>query len=469
MAKELAELKDEAQLQKQKYLSQGPQTMSPCARNSRIVALENMVATASSTLISMSSQLSEAEERERAFNGRGRWNHVRSLAEGKNIMNFLFNLTSSSRCQLRDREVNCREKDCEIRDLKEKIVNLVRQLEMQKAELSRHDKLMKLASKRQSREVTKSFETHMLNNSEGHAYDLRPKGSRNSIVFNGGRYNYESIEDMDTSDDDLQPEDSDIYNDDDSEWVRTRERKMRQDRKKQFKIDDHLELESNVKGQDLVTSKDGVCCSCTKYSLCKTMRCECRAAEGICGSFCSCEPTKCSNTEEASRKGLVQADFVEAFGNLSMTTENEKSHVLAAEGAKLLQSALSEKPVIANDGGAVRKPLSDIGNNLTKSKAPKPKKRKNWRKSVIQLVPAIPPTSEAQGPVKSESNVEADIPLKLPRAMRFASLNNNPLKERNLDQPNEFGVDKDTARTSITPVSPHQQARTTDGKENKGQ
>ncbi|XP_022849582.1 kinesin-like protein KIN-4C isoform X1 [Olea europaea var. sylvestris] len=468
MAKELAELKDEAQRQKQ-YLSQGPQTMSPCARNSRIVALENMVATASSTLISMSSQLSEAEERERAFNGRGRWNHVRSLAEAKNIMNFLFNLTSSSRCQLRDREVNCREKDCEIRDLKEKIVNLVRQLEMQKAELSRQEKLMKLASKRQSREMTKSFETHMLNNSEGHAYDLRPKGSRNSIVFNGGRYNCELLEDMDTSDDDLQPEDSDIRSDDDAEWVRTKEKKMRQDRKKQFKIDNHLELESNVKGQDLMTSKDGVCCSCSKYSSCKTMRCECRAAEGSCGSSCSCEPTKCSNTEEASRKVSVQPEFVEAFENLSMATENEKSHVLAAEGAKLLQSALSEKPVITSDGGTGRKPLSDIGNDLTKSNAPKPKKRKNWRKSVIQLVPAIPPTLEAQGPVKSESNVEADIPLKLPRAMRFASVNNNPLKERNLDQPIESVVDKDTTSTSTAPVSPHQQTRTTNGKENQGQ
>ncbi|KAL2489056.1 P-loop containing nucleoside triphosphate hydrolase superfamily protein [Forsythia ovata] len=462
MAKELAELKDEAQLQKQKYLSEGPQTMSPCARNSRIFALENMVATASSTLISMSSHLSEAEERERAFNGRGRWNHVRSLAEAKNIMNFLFNLTSSSRCQLRDREVNCREKDSEIRVLKEKVVNLVRQLEMQKTELSCQEKLMKLASKRQSREMTKSFETHVLNNSEGHAYDLRPKGSRNSIVFNGGGYNYELLEDMDTSDDDIQPEHSDVYSDDDAEWVLTKERKRRQDRKKQFKIDNHLELESDVKGQESVTSKDGVCCSCSKYSSCKTMRCECRAAEGSCGASCSCEPTKCSNTEEASRKGTVQPEFVEAFGNLSMTTETEKSHVLAAEGAKLLQSALSEKPVVINDGGAVRKPLSDIGNNLEKSNAPKPNKRKKWRKSVIQLVPSIPPTPEAQAPVKSESNVEADIPLKLPRAMRSAFPNNNPLKERNLDQPNESVVDKDTTSTTAVPGSSHQQAKTTD-------
>lgn len=71
--------------------------MSPGARNSRIFALENMLATSSSTLVSMASQLSEAEERERVFSGRGRWNQVRSLAEAKNLMNFLFNLLSSSR------------------------------------------------------------------------------------------------------------------------------------------------------------------------------------------------------------------------------------------------------------------------------------------------------------------------------------------------------------------------------------
>lgn len=71
--------------------------MSPGARNSRIFALENMLATSSSTMVSMASQLSEAEERERGFNGRGRWNQVRSLPEAKTLMNHLFNLASSSR------------------------------------------------------------------------------------------------------------------------------------------------------------------------------------------------------------------------------------------------------------------------------------------------------------------------------------------------------------------------------------
>lgn len=71
--------------------------MSPGARSSRIFALENMLAATSSTLVSMASQLSEAEERERVFSGRGRWNQVWALTEAKNIMNYLFNLASSSR------------------------------------------------------------------------------------------------------------------------------------------------------------------------------------------------------------------------------------------------------------------------------------------------------------------------------------------------------------------------------------
>ena len=71
--------------------------MSPSARDSRIVALENMLKTSSTALVSMASQLSEAEERERVFSGKGRWNQVRSLADAKNLMNYLFNLASSSR------------------------------------------------------------------------------------------------------------------------------------------------------------------------------------------------------------------------------------------------------------------------------------------------------------------------------------------------------------------------------------
>lgn len=46
---------------------------------------------------------------------------------------------------MRDKEVNCREKDAEIRDLKEKVVklsSLARQLEVQKADLVHQLKVM---------------------------------------------------------------------------------------------------------------------------------------------------------------------------------------------------------------------------------------------------------------------------------------------------------------------------------------
>ncbi|KAK6130752.1 hypothetical protein DH2020_035510 [Rehmannia glutinosa] len=389
MAEEVARLKEEALIERQQNLStkstfsivvNSRKTMSPGARNSRVHALENMLATSSSALVSMASQLSEAEERERAFSGRGR-------------------------CQLRDREVDCREKDSEIRDLKEKVVNL------------------KLALERQS--------------SDGHAYDLRSKGSRKSTILNSGVYVSELLEDMDTSDDD-QLEDSNPANDEDTEWELTIERKRRQAKKR---------------------NSEKVCCTCSKSSSCKTSRCECRAASGNCSLSCSCEPTRCSNREEITTN--------ETAGNMFETHETDRND-LASHGAMLLQTALSEKPVSTNDGGSIRKPLSDIGNNLAISGVPKPNNlRKKWRKSVIQLVPATPtpPVAQAQNVEVSEqpkANGETDIPLKLPRAMRSTLTNNNQLKERNSDQPNEH-VSSDTNTSSSL-----EQARTKNGKENRG-
>lgn len=76
------------------------QTLSPGARSSRIFALENMLKTSSKTLVDMASQLSAAAESEGNFNGKGRWNGVRSLPDAKSLLNFLFELVSSSRCFL---------------------------------------------------------------------------------------------------------------------------------------------------------------------------------------------------------------------------------------------------------------------------------------------------------------------------------------------------------------------------------
>lgn len=48
----------------------------------------------------MASQLSEAEERERAFTGPKRWNQLRSMADAKSLLQYMFNSVAESRYQL---------------------------------------------------------------------------------------------------------------------------------------------------------------------------------------------------------------------------------------------------------------------------------------------------------------------------------------------------------------------------------
>jgi hypothetical protein len=72
--------------------------MSPNARMARIVSLEHMLSMSSNALTAMASQLSEAEERERASIGRGRWNHLRSMGDAKNLLQYMYNATAEARC-----------------------------------------------------------------------------------------------------------------------------------------------------------------------------------------------------------------------------------------------------------------------------------------------------------------------------------------------------------------------------------
>ncbi|XP_058786186.1 kinesin-like protein KIN-4A isoform X2 [Vicia villosa] len=105
-------------------------SMSPNARMARIASLENMLSISSNSLVAMASQLSEAEERERAFTNRGRWNQLRSMGEAKNLLQYMFNSVGDARCQLW-------EKDMEIREMKDQIkelVGLLRQSEMKRKE-----------------------------------------------------------------------------------------------------------------------------------------------------------------------------------------------------------------------------------------------------------------------------------------------------------------------------------------------
>jgi hypothetical protein len=72
-------------------------TLSPNARQARIASLESMVTISSNALVSMASQLSEAEERERSFSGRSRWNQLRSMGEAKSLLQYIFNVAADAR------------------------------------------------------------------------------------------------------------------------------------------------------------------------------------------------------------------------------------------------------------------------------------------------------------------------------------------------------------------------------------
>ncbi|CAL9244424.1 unnamed protein product [Arabidopsis halleri] len=455
MAKEVARLREENELLKNAKISVHGDTMSPGARNSRIFALENMLATSSNTLVSMASQLSEAEERERVFGGRGRWNQVRTLGDAKSIMNYLFNLASTARCLARDKEADCREKDVLIRDLKEKIVKFssyVRYMEIQKADLVHQVKAQTSAMKILSAEENLKNE-----------HSMKKQETRNSTIV---------LEDMDTSDSEEsghEREDPDF----DDEWKpeHESERESEQEsviklnRKRNFKVGRRRSSvvmrrsyeENSEAPLDDVVKSDVCCCTCSKSSSCKTMKCQCRATKGSCGPSCGCSSVKCSNRNADGKENnsISESEALENGENSQESDEKDKEQqqlVLASRGAMLLQNALADKPgEETNDDRGTRrrrKPLSDIGNTTGKSNVPRPSQRKKWKKTVLQLVPVGPPASSqeeanpvtldseaARMPENSESGESNSIKLKLPRAMRSASSNgSNLLRERNADQ-----------------------------------
>jgi hypothetical protein len=67
------------------------------ARTARINLLESMLTASSTTLVAMSIQLSEAEERERTCSGRARWQKLRSMGDAKTLLHLTFNVASLSR------------------------------------------------------------------------------------------------------------------------------------------------------------------------------------------------------------------------------------------------------------------------------------------------------------------------------------------------------------------------------------
>jgi kinesin family protein 4/21/27 len=378
-------------------------------------------------------------------------------------MNYLFNLASTARCLARDKEADCREKDVLIRDLKEKIVKFssyVRYMEIQKADLVHQVKAQTSAMKKLSADENLKNE-----------HSMKKQETRNSTIV---------LEDMDTSDSeasDHEREDPDL----DDEWKpeHESERESEQEsviklnRKRNFKVGRRrssvvmrrsYEENSETPSDDAVKS-DVCCCTCSKSSSCKTMKCQCRATKGSCGPSCGCSSVKCSNRNADGKENnsISESEALENGENSQESDEKDKGQqqqVLASRGAMLLQNALADKPEEeTNDDGGTRrrrKPLSDIGNTTGKSNVPRPSQRKKWKKTVLQLVPvgppALPPThtnthlipeansvtvdsDTARMPENSDSGESNSIKLKLPRAMRSASSNgSNLLRERNADQ-----------------------------------
>ncbi|XP_031478571.1 kinesin-like protein KIN-4C [Nymphaea colorata] len=462
MAKEIAELKEESEMLKQDNTGNCTPTMSPGARNSRIYALENMLTATSSTLVSMASQLSEAEERERIFSGRGRWSQVRSLGDAKNLLNYLFNLVSSSRCCIMDKERRCREKDAEIKELRERISTVNSRLKQMEFQAQKHKEIQLMDKKHAFGSGT-----------DGVPYDLR-KAIRNSICFN---YDGGLFDDMDTSD-------SELSSLSDEDWEKSAPHKQRKKaRRPRLESVSSAEVESlasrnscmdsSKEADNLVLPSSDTCCSCSQTSGCKTMKCECRASGGLCGAQCSCKLGKCANRKSC--------------------TDDATNALLATEGATLLESAMKNVEVNV-EPVKQRKPLSDVGNTLANSDATQPSQRKQWKKSSFQLVPAQAPTptptptapianqgpnSEAvkhdQGPngeaLKQDAVAgevdEIPIPLKLPRAMRKLPKMNSDgiLKERNASRADDTRPEKPSSRAaSKSPLRPARSS--SDEKEN---
>ncbi|URE03705.1 CXC [Musa troglodytarum] len=485
MAKEVAKLKEESETLKQKIIS--PQTMSPSARNSRIAALENMLKTSSTALVSMASQLSEAEERERVFSGKGRWNQVRSLADAKNLMNYLFNLASSSRCELRDKEVSCREKDSEIAELKDKVVKLnilKRQLEEQL--LVAHNQNMQILSIKKVKKTTGVSGTDIGVSKEDKLSDVIHKNPQ-SIRCSGHGVN--NLDDMDISDTEMSDvfetdaEASDEFESDvaDADWIESRKKI----RKKQFQNYQNRKstVEDNIPAGNLSEkpNEEGKikvemvgfehCCSCSRVSSCKTKRCECRALSSVCSMYCGCILSKCSNREG----GLINSDMdeisnseaAESGGSFSSFDHvDDDTSKLVSEGTLLLQSALSKKTTEEKNVKS-RKPLSDIGNNVINPNAAKQGRRKKWRKSTIQLVLTEPLQSSFPQDNEAPRSRE-DVPLRLPRAMDSMPPDNNhpPLGNRNSARSGESVNGNKEVRGIIPPRSPVRMRKASDEKEN---
>ncbi|KAG2284311.1 hypothetical protein Bca52824_055531 [Brassica carinata] len=302
----------------------------------------------------------------------------------------------------------------------------------------RHLKDQKADLLNQVKEQTSALEKWAAQEKLDSEHELKNPEVRNSVLLH---------EDMETSD----SEESEHELDDpdfDDEWKPEQESErdseqesvIKQNRKRYFKVGRgsssvmlRRSYEENLLCSDeevRSTTSSDVCCTCTRKSSCKTMKCQCVAAKGFCGPSCGCSSLKCSNRNASGEQNPQEFDEED-----KEQQQQQQQQALASRGASLLRTALADKSVQeTNDNEGTnrrRKPLSDIGNTT-------PSQRKTLKKPVLQLVVDPPPTTLSQEEPQARPVVldEANgMKLKLPRAMTSVSSNgSNLLMERNADQ-----------------------------------
>ncbi|XVE95182.1 hypothetical protein REPUB_Repub02eG0074400 [Reevesia pubescens] len=156
-----------------------------------------------------------------------------------------------------------------------------------------------------------------------------------------------------------------------------------------------VSIGSNIHASDMDTSESeqskgiiamtegpsGVCCSCSKKSLCKTLKCECRAVGSSCGMSCGCAMAKCTNREKVPFRldDMPQPETAEEKG--------------IVQDAMLLQNIVEKLPEMNEDCEPRKQPLREIGNTMIKPIAGKRGPRKKAQKAVIQPDSMHPPLS----------------------------------------------------------------------------
>ncbi|MED6172390.1 hypothetical protein PIB30_049596 [Stylosanthes scabra] len=201
--------------------------------------------------------------------------------------------------------------------------------------------------------------------------------------------------------------------------------------------------DSNANGE---RTDEVVCCSCGKKSLCKTTKCKCRSVGGRCGPSCGCKLLKCTNKEpnqiEEGNEPVI-SESKECNVKMNNSAVLEDGNIIASECAKLLQSALIQKPASYRDNpGPIKKPLADIQNSLGQLDNKKPGKKKRGRKPIIQLVTNNPMSMSPENISSSSTEQSSSI------------------------QSNELGTSVGDAPVTRPSRNPPRRAKSAVGKEN---